>query len=175
MRDLATAYQDMSTMVAAKQEPLEKVEVYIARVFRLALKASASEEQILFSIINGLRGHIRQHVLTQNCRTVEDIRRCSLIAEMASPDTADTATLLRRLEAKFDALSAQPSLPIPIPLRPAQAYPQRYSQPFVSPAFLPNNNWRPQTAGYHPNFSPQYQQSGHNQSGESNLNSNTEL
>jgi len=92
MHDSATAYQDMSTMVAAKQEPLEKVEVYIARVLRLARKATASEQQILFSTITILLPHIRQHVLTQNCRSVKDIRRCSLIAETASPDTIDTAS-----------------------------------------------------------------------------------
>jgi len=67
MRDSATAYQDMSTMVAAKKEPLEKVEVYIARVLCLARKAVASQEQILFGITNGLLPHIREHVLTKNC------------------------------------------------------------------------------------------------------------
>jgi len=87
MQDSATAYQDMSTMVAAKQEPLEKVEVYIAGIFRLARKAAATQEQILFRITNGLPPHIRQHVLTKSCRSVEDIRRCSLIAETAPPDT----------------------------------------------------------------------------------------
>jgi len=92
VQDSTTTYQDMALMVAARQEPLEKVEVYIARVLRLARKAAASEERILFSITNGLRPHNRQHVLTQKCRTVEDIRRCSLIAETASPDTADTST-----------------------------------------------------------------------------------
>jgi len=66
----------MSTMGAARQEPLEKVEVYIAGVLRLARKASANEEQIFFSIINGLLPFIRQQVLTQDCCSVEDIRQC---------------------------------------------------------------------------------------------------
>jgi len=155
-------------MVSAQQKPLKKLEVYIARVLRLARKPAASQEQILFSITNRLRPHIRQHVLMQNCRMVEDIRGCSLTA---SPDIANTASFLLCLEAKFDALSAQPSLPIFIPPRLAQTYTPRYSQPFVRPSYLPNSTWKPQTAGYRPNFRPQYRQLG--QKGESNLNSNT--
>jgi len=168
--DSATAYQDMLTMVAAKHEPLEKVEVYIARVLRLARKAAASQEQILFGITNGLHPLIRQHVLTQECRTVEDIRRCSLIAETAAPDKTDTAALLLRLEAKFNAFSAQPSLPIPIPQRSAQTYTPQYSQLFVRPSFSTDNHWKPQSAEYRPNFRPQFrQQYRQSRSCESNL------
>jgi len=86
-------------MVVAKQEPLEKVEVYIARVLRFGWQAAASQEQILFGITNVLHPLIRQHVLTQECRTVENIRKYSLIAETAAPDITDTAALLLRLEA----------------------------------------------------------------------------
>jgi len=146
-------------MVAAKQEPLEKVEVYIARIIRLARKAAASQEQILFGITNGLLTHIRQHVLTKSCQSVEDIRRCSLIAETASPDTEDTALLLRHLEAKFEALPAQPLLPTYIPQPPEQTYFLQYSQPFVRPSF---------SAEYRPNVRPQYQQFENSQSGDSN-------
>jgi len=155
MRDSATAYQDMSTMVAAKQELLEKVEVYIARILRLARKAAASYEQILFGITNGLLPHIRQHALTQNCRSVEDIRKCSLIAKTASSIATDTSSLLRRLEAKFDALAAQPSLPIPIPQPPMQTFFPMYSQPYVRLSFSADNRWKPtQSTGYRLPFRP---------------------
>jgi len=139
MQDSASAYQEMSTMVAAKQEPLEKVEIHIAKVLPLAMKAAANQEQI----INGLLPHIRQHVLTQNCRSVEDIRKCSLIAETASAIATDTASLLLHLEAKFDAFSAQPSLPIPIPQPQTQTFSSRYSQLYVPPSFSADNRWKP--------------------------------
>jgi len=157
MQDSATAYQDMSKMVAARQKPPEKVEIYIARVLRLARKAVANQEQILFSIANGLLPHIRQHVLTQSCQSVEDIRPCSLITETASPVPTNTAALLCRLEAKLDALLAQPSLPISIPQRQKQTYSPQYSQPFVRPSFSADNHWkREQSAGYRSTFLSQF-------------------
>jgi hypothetical protein len=102
----ATAFKDMSDVIGATQRPDESVELFINRVQQLSRKANASEDQLKFSIINGLKPHIRQVVLTQQPDSIDDIRRVAIIAETAVPPPTDTSTLqlLQRLEQKFDGL-----------------------------------------------------------------------
>ena len=60
----ATSYGDMASVVNEKQLVSESVEIFVAYVSKLAEEASATEEQLNFSLINGFKPTIRQHVLT---------------------------------------------------------------------------------------------------------------
>ena len=63
----------MASVVNAKQIAGENVETFVARVSKLAKKASATDEQLKFSLINGFKPMIHQHVLTQQADTYDKI------------------------------------------------------------------------------------------------------
>src|SRR6266496_707736 len=82
----AITFRDMASVVAAKQLPDESVELYMARVQKLAQKAGATEDQLRFSLVNGFKPTVRQHVLTSQADTFDKIRTAALIAEGRSEE-----------------------------------------------------------------------------------------
>src|SRR6266496_3748934 len=94
----AITFRDMASVVAAKQLPDKSVELYMARVQKLAKKAGATEDQLRFSLVNGFKPSVRQHVLTSQADTFDKIRTAALIAEGASVEEHDaTNSLLKSI------------------------------------------------------------------------------
>src|SRR6266496_1545260 len=108
----AITFRDMASVVAAKQLPEESVELYMARVQKLAKKAGATEDQLRFSLVNGFKPSVRQHVLTSQSDTFDKIRTAALIAEGASVDEHDaTNNLLKSIVSRLDKMEPRPFLP----------------------------------------------------------------
>ena len=108
-RDAANSWKDVAAVWLTSQQPGQSVEAYISAVEQKARRANLEEEQLRFSILNGLRQEIRQQVLQHEPKTVAEIRKWATIAE-ASCDRAeicnpDMANMIRRLEAKMDRMS----------------------------------------------------------------------
>src|SRR6266568_4692784 len=108
----AITFRDMASVVAAKQLPDESVELYMARVQKLAKKAGATEDQLRFSLVNGFKPTVRQHVLTSQADTFDKIRTAALIAEGASVDEHDaTNNLLKSIVSRLDKMEPRSFLP----------------------------------------------------------------
>src|SRR2546425_7730645 len=91
------------------QKPSQNVEDFICEMQIKGLKAKTTEEQLRFSIINGLRPEIRSAVLQHPTTTIDEIRRWASVAESSQTGTHDDgiAGAVRRLEMKFDTLCTQ--------------------------------------------------------------------
>jgi len=111
-RDAANSWKDTAAVWTTSQQAGQSVEAYISQVEQKGIRAKMEEEQLRFSIINGLRTHIRQQVLQHEPKSIAEIRKWANIAE-SSYDAAeilnpDTTTRLARLEDKLDRMQVKP-------------------------------------------------------------------
>src|SRR6266496_3244186 len=157
----AITFRDMASVVAAKQLPDESVELYMARVQKLAKKAGATEDQLRFSLVNGFKPTVRQHVLTSQADTFDKIRTAALIAEGASGDEQEaTNSLLKSIVSRLDKMEPRPFLPQQQKKRIFT--PKKHGQTQTTPAAAPQQ-WGGTT------FYPQTQRRPQPQSGESSI------
>src|SRR6266496_1245435 len=157
----AITFRDMASVVAAKQLPEESVELYMARVQKLAKKAGATEDQLRFSLVNGFKSSVRQHVLTSQADTFDKIRTAALIAEGASVDEHDaTNNLLKSIVSRLDKMEPRPFLPQQQKKRTFT--PKNHGQTQTTPAATPQQ-WGGTT------YYPQTQRRPQPQSGESSI------
>ena len=112
-RDEAIKWKDAAEVWTVRQEQNQSVEAYISGIQMRAQKTNMSEEQTRFSVINGLKPHIRQAVLQHEIGSVEDIRKWATIAESSGTEIIDTDLVqyMKRLEEKFDRLQSAVATP----------------------------------------------------------------
>jgi len=132
-RDPSARWRDNADIWEMNQQASQGVEDYIGLVQQMAMRAEMSEEQLRFSVIKGLLPYIRQNVLQHDPKSIEEIKRWSILAEMARQEPAESTLVeaVKRLEERIGNLST-------IPVQQGQK--QRSPSPRVSFADGSNDN-----------------------------------
>ena len=112
-RDEAIKWKDSASVWTVRQEQNQSAEAYISDIQKRAQKTNMTEEQIRFSIINGLKPEIRQAVLQHEIGSIADIRKWATISEASGVEVinTDVARAIQRLEEKFDKLQSAGATP----------------------------------------------------------------
>jgi hypothetical protein len=102
----STKWRDSADVWQTIQSRSQSVEDFISQVQQKALKAKMTEEQICFSILNGLKPNLRQVVVQHEPKSVTDIRKWATIAEASVEETAhpEVVKMIERLEEKLDKI-----------------------------------------------------------------------
>ena len=89
------------------QGPNERVEDFVTRMRKAARRLNLTPDTLHYALINGLRGPIRLHVVTQGVTTLENSIRSAKIAEAAATTSTDAVTRLMLDAMKANAAASE--------------------------------------------------------------------
>ena len=106
-RDEIYKWRDSAAVWATVQGEKQSVEEYFTEVVKKAQRANLSDEQTRYSIINGLKKHIRQAVLQHEPEDLQEIKKWAMIAESSGSDhdNSDIMGIIQRMEKKLDEMT----------------------------------------------------------------------
>ena len=100
-------YQQASSLFLSPQQATERVDVFITRLKKDAARLNIPDQMLLYAILNGLRGPIRTHCLTQNCQTLEQIIHAARVAEASAAGDPVSEILMSALRSTTAAAVKQ--------------------------------------------------------------------
>ena len=107
-RSTSNIWKDTATVWTTTQQPGQSVEAFISDMEQKGARAKMEGDQILFSIIKGLREKIRSQILQHEPKCIDDLRKWAIIAETSCDNTEmnnpELSTMIKRLEEKVDKM-----------------------------------------------------------------------
>src|SRR5437867_4249019 len=92
-------WQDVNALYDFKQEITATTEFYVTEMLRKGEAANATQEQIRFAILHGLRDSVKNFVLQHNHNEIQEIVRWGQLGErIADKSSAEISSALERLE-----------------------------------------------------------------------------
>lgn len=118
-------FSKVGEIFEAKQGPLEKSRDFVSRITHKCNVAKLDEAMTVKALLNGLLPHLRTYVLTKDAKTIADVEKHAITAELVQPRQEDQSIV-----AAMDALREEVSKlqRSSSPSRPRRSItPQRYS------------------------------------------------
>ena len=99
-------FLDLS-ILEMKQNIAESVSDYLSRIIKVASIKNIPEKVLLSVALNGLRSDIKPFVVTQNPKTMEQIRQTAILAEKSQPPQTVTVETYENLLTELKSLKDQ--------------------------------------------------------------------
>lgn len=90
-------WRAVSTLFSLKQAPHQSTEAYISEIRAKGTAALASEDQMRYACLAGLRDDVKSHVLHHDVRSLDDIQRWGNIADTLQPAHSNVTDQIKQL------------------------------------------------------------------------------
>ena len=100
-------YKKVSDIFSTKQQTEEEVQNFMDRLKSECDYLDLPEKITFYAILNGLKEGLRPNVLMQNPKSLSDLEKCAILAEVSTydqPDNGSVATAINELKEQMTSL-----------------------------------------------------------------------